>query len=382
VSEERDLLVIGGGLVGAAVFRNACGLGLRTLLLEQGPLGGAGTEASTGILFNGLRRFPLDLAQAAARAGETAHLLARWKPLMRRQSFLWPRYRCDGPAPLMHVGTHALLSPKEAMKEEGGLCPKGLLCALRFEEWSLDAALLARSLIQEGIALGGQALAGTKVLALTGLQGPAADVRCTNLDGASLNFKAKVVLNATGAWAAETAVLAGCRKPDVPLLRETYLILSGKPARNALIIGGRDPIVLVPKGEESWAGPLDDAARLRSALRAILPALPMEGSPRTLSAARPALRGWRVFEHSKEGARNLVSVVCGDIALCRPASEAALNAALKRLGRPPSFEPAPERRPALESLLRAGGRPLRAGFWAFHRLRAFARLRKYSKTCS
>ena len=134
--------------MGAAVFRSACEFGLRALLLEQGPLGGAGTEASTGILFNGVQRYPLDRAEAAVRAEETARLLAHWKHLMRRQSFLCPLYRGDSPAPLILVGPHALLSPSEALKEVGGLSAKGLLSALRFEEWAIDAALLARSLIQ------------------------------------------------------------------------------------------------------------------------------------------------------------------------------------------------------------------------------------------
>ena len=108
---------------------------------------------------------------------------------------------------------------------------------------------------------------------------------------------------------------------------------------------------------------------------------PLEGTPRTVAVVRPAPeRRWRVFDHSREGAPRLVSVVCGDIPLCRPAAEAALNAALDKLGRPRYFEPVPERRRPLETVLSAGGRPLCAALYAFHRLRASARMMKYHKT--
>src|SRR6201985_895129 len=43
---DYDLAIIGGGLNGVSVARDAAGRGLRVILLEQGDLGGAGSSAS------------------------------------------------------------------------------------------------------------------------------------------------------------------------------------------------------------------------------------------------------------------------------------------------------------------------------------------------
>jgi len=57
VSSEQpyDLLVIGGGINGAGIARDAAGRGYRTLLCEKGDLGGATSSASTKLIHGGLR---------------------------------------------------------------------------------------------------------------------------------------------------------------------------------------------------------------------------------------------------------------------------------------------------------------------------------------
>src|SRR5690625_7964099 len=50
-----DLLVVGGGINGAGIARDAAGRGLRVLLCEQRDLGGATSSASTKLIHGGLR---------------------------------------------------------------------------------------------------------------------------------------------------------------------------------------------------------------------------------------------------------------------------------------------------------------------------------------
>ena len=50
-----DLLVIGGGINGAGIARDAAGRGLATLLVEQGDLAGATSSASSKLIHGGLR---------------------------------------------------------------------------------------------------------------------------------------------------------------------------------------------------------------------------------------------------------------------------------------------------------------------------------------
>lgn len=52
---QYDFLVIGGGINGAGIARDAAGRGLKTLLVEQGDLAGATSSASTKLIHGGLR---------------------------------------------------------------------------------------------------------------------------------------------------------------------------------------------------------------------------------------------------------------------------------------------------------------------------------------
>ena len=53
--ELYDLLVIGGGINGAGIARDAAGRGLKVLLCEKGDLGGATSSASSKLIHGGLR---------------------------------------------------------------------------------------------------------------------------------------------------------------------------------------------------------------------------------------------------------------------------------------------------------------------------------------
>jgi len=55
VSEVRDLLIVGGGINGVAVARDAAGRGLSVLLCEKGDLAGATSSASSKLIHGGLR---------------------------------------------------------------------------------------------------------------------------------------------------------------------------------------------------------------------------------------------------------------------------------------------------------------------------------------
>ncbi|MDP2809202.1 MAG: FAD-dependent oxidoreductase [Rhodocyclaceae bacterium] len=52
---EFDLLVVGGGINGAGIARDAAGRGVKTALVDQGDFGGATSSASTKLIHGGLR---------------------------------------------------------------------------------------------------------------------------------------------------------------------------------------------------------------------------------------------------------------------------------------------------------------------------------------
>src|SRR3546814_3217508 len=55
MSEPADLLVIGGGVNGTGIARDAAGRGLSVILAERGDLAGATSSAATKLIHGGLR---------------------------------------------------------------------------------------------------------------------------------------------------------------------------------------------------------------------------------------------------------------------------------------------------------------------------------------
>ena len=55
MSDVLDLLIVGGGINGVGVARDAAGRGLKVLLCEKGDLAGATSSASSKMIHGGLR---------------------------------------------------------------------------------------------------------------------------------------------------------------------------------------------------------------------------------------------------------------------------------------------------------------------------------------
>lgn len=89
-----DLLVIGGGINGAGVARDAAGRGLSVLLVERADLGSATSSASSKLIHGGLRYLELGdfkLVRESLREKQTLERLA--PHLVRPLPFLVPVYR-------------------------------------------------------------------------------------------------------------------------------------------------------------------------------------------------------------------------------------------------------------------------------------------------
>jgi len=100
-----DLLIIGGGINGVGIARDAAGRGLSVLLLERGDLAGATSSASSKLIHGGLRY----LEQGALRLvreslAEREVLLAAAPHLVRPLRFVLPVLRGARPAWMLRLG--------------------------------------------------------------------------------------------------------------------------------------------------------------------------------------------------------------------------------------------------------------------------------------
>jgi hypothetical protein len=100
LAERRfDLLVIGGGIVGAGIANEAAQAGLAVALVDRGDFGGATSSASSKLIHGGLRYLRLgDVKLVREAHRERRALLKTVAPhLVRRLPFLFPLYRLTAP---------------------------------------------------------------------------------------------------------------------------------------------------------------------------------------------------------------------------------------------------------------------------------------------
>ncbi len=120
---EFDLAVIGGGINGAGIARDAVGRGLKVLLVEQGDLSSGTSSASTKLIHGGLRYLEHGAFRLVREALAEREVLLRNAPhLVRPMRFVLPT-QGRRPAWLIraglflydHLGTRRILSRSETL---------------------------------------------------------------------------------------------------------------------------------------------------------------------------------------------------------------------------------------------------------------------------
>jgi glycerol-3-phosphate dehydrogenase len=104
-SSQIDLLVVGGGINGAGIARDAVGRGLRVALVEQSDLASATSSAATKLIHGGLRYlefFEFRLVREALI--ERERLLAIAPHIIRPLQFVWPHVEALRPRWQLRIG--------------------------------------------------------------------------------------------------------------------------------------------------------------------------------------------------------------------------------------------------------------------------------------
>ena len=217
-AEPLDILVIGGGIVGAGVARDAAMRGLRTGLVEKQDFASGTSGRSSRLLHGGIRYLAqgrLGLVYEASRekmvlqciAPHLAQPLAFVFPTYRHTP--WPRWKLSVGVKLYDLlcGRHNLgrsqtLGPAAVREMLPGIVNKDLTGAVRYYDgFTNDARLVLDT-------LGSAARHGAILLNYAELSAAAPDGemwRCSARDllgEAELEVKARSVVNAAGPWAA------------------------------------------------------------------------------------------------------------------------------------------------------------------------------------
>jgi glycerol-3-phosphate dehydrogenase len=160
-SRSFDLLVVGGGIVGAGIAEAATAHGLSVALVDKGDFAGATSSASSKLVHGGLRYLRLGDVGLVREAHHERRLLMRVVAphLVRRLPFLFPLYQ-DGPYRPWFVQTGIVVYSTLARAKLNGLVEldrarrmvpplrgNGLRsCALYEDAWTNDARLTLANL--------------------------------------------------------------------------------------------------------------------------------------------------------------------------------------------------------------------------------------------
>ena len=279
MAKRFDLLVIGGGIVGAGIARDAAMRGLSVALIDQGDFASGTSSKTSKLIHGGLRYLEHGHLRLVFESLRERHTLRAIAPgFVRPLSLLLPIYRGDRWASwTIHLGLwlydllaagrnirpHRMVSAQKALRLEPALRADGLRAAGLYADCHMDDARLCLANILQAVSLG--AVCGNYLRLRTLLKsnhrvcgGAVNDL----LTGRTLEIQAQVVVNATGPWADAVRRLSHTKASrKLAPAKGIHLVLP-RVAQEALFVQGRTDrrmLFLLPWGDYSLVGTTDTA---------------------------------------------------------------------------------------------------------------------------
>ncbi len=236
VAAPVDLLVIGGGITGGGIARDAAMRGIRTCLVDAGDFGHGTSSRSSRLIHGGLRYLEHGWLRLVFESSRERRILLRIAPhLVRPLPFLFPVHASSrvGRARLAaglwlydllslfrNVRRHRMLSRRAVQRMEPRLRGRDLLGgAVYYDGWCDDARLVLAN-VRSAHRHGALTASYAPVTALEKAGGRVRGAVVQDLiEGRRVTVHAHVTVNATGPWT--DAVRALDDGSAAPLLRPT-----------------------------------------------------------------------------------------------------------------------------------------------------------------
>jgi glycerol-3-phosphate dehydrogenase len=375
-----DVVIIGGGIIGAGIARDAALRGLGVALVEQADFGGGTTAGSTRLIHGGLRYLELldiplvrmDLREREILLRIAPHLVHPLEFLLpfydRRRLFRW-RIRTgmrlyDALSYDRSLPGHRVLTAGEARRLEPALQPLGLQGAVTyFDAQAPMPERLCLENVLDAQANGACVRNYARAIGARHVQGRVAAVSVRDVlvpDGDEVDVRARVVINATGAWLDRVEPqLTG--RPSARLRTTKGVHIASPPATTRAIaipsrVDGR-LVFVIPWLGYSWIGTTDtdfdddpanafatqaDVDYLIRSVQHYVPAISTEsiyfsnagvralvrrpGRPSTVS------RVHRVSDGDRDGHPGVISVLGGKLTGYRAIAEEVTDLVCRKLG--------------------------------------------------
>ena len=377
VGRSWEVIVVGGGITGAGVARESARQGLSVLLVEQKDFSWGTSSRSSKMIHGGLRYLKerrIQLTREAVRARQ--RLLETGAGLVEPLVFLYAVYDGDHPTSRtlgLGLTAYDLLSgsgPRHKGLDHHDislLAPNlnldGLDAAYRYTDARTDDARLVFRVLREAEAYGARTLNYARVEeVLRTAAGGVRGVAVTDTErGATAELRAKVVVNATGAW---TESLGGSGEAPFRLrpLRGSHLVLPWKrlpaacaaafahprdgrpvfvyPWEGVTLIGTTDVNHEEPPGAGLAASPEEVGYLLEAVNEPFEQEVHTRDLLGTFAGVRPVISGGRdrpsqeSREHAVWADGALITVSGGKLTTFEATAREALDATLASLGKP------------------------------------------------
>jgi len=394
--EIFDLLIIGGGIIGAGVARDAAQRGLRVALVEQADFASGTSSRSSKLIHGGFRyleQYAFGLVAESCR--ERRILLDTAPHLVHPVEFLLPVYTGDPHSLLaMRLGMtlydllaryrntapHRTLSAAAALRMEPNLRSTGLRGAIAFYDCQEDDARLCMDVLAHAAELGAQCANYCRVDKLL-VRGAAVEGATVTdvLSGTSFAIRARAFINAAGPWVEGVSAWGpGGRQVTLSRTKGTHILLPGLTQGHGVFFQSRQDrrmIFVIPWLDCTLVGTTDtdfpgapelvhpaeaDIHYLLERARAVLPGCAVErgavltafAGVRPLLGSVQAAPSARSREHKlvRQG-QNLLTIAGGKYTTFRAIAAQGVDGAFAMLGRRPppcrtAREPIPDRTPA------------------------------------
>lgn len=360
-----DLLVIGGGVNGTGIARDAAMRGLSTMLVEKKDFAAGSSGANSGMIHGGARYLLFDAKVTKLSCLDSGYIQKIAPHLLFRIPFLIPVMPEQGRAwfygvecyfeeydryqPLKNGKPHTRLSDEELHELEPGII-EGTLGAVTMDEYGIDPFRLCTLNARSAADHGADVRNHTQVTRITKENDWQIELNGTE------QVKARTVFNAGGPWAPQIAALAGFSLKIRPG-KGVHVTLDRRLSNYGVIckaIDGRDVFVM-PHEDSSIIGTTDDdfygdpdevfvtQDEVEYLMTAVERAFPLVRQARILRAwagIRPTLWRYGPLEDALSRDHEIThhgngfySIVGGKLASFRAMAEEAVDAVSRALGK-------------------------------------------------
>lgn len=292
-AKEIDLLIVGGGINGAGIARDAARRGLSVVLVEMNDLAFGTSSRSSKLIHGGLRYLEqYEVALVFESVSERRILMDLAPHLVQPLGFLFPVYKesrrnlltikagmwlYDGLSLFRSPRRHRTLTPADVEREEPALRRDGLKGAPLYFDCATDDARLTLETALDAARAGATIATWTKVDHFIVERGRVRGALVRDeLTGKTVAIRASAIVNATGPWTDRTLALPrenaeSATEPAEPALDSPRMLRTTKgvhividhaklPLTHAVVcFHPQDQRVLfaIPWGDRSYIGTTD-----------------------------------------------------------------------------------------------------------------------------